>query len=1069
MMRTTALLFSLAWACAVHAQDHQRIADRVARIDAFYAEERYADVIREVDALIKEAPGTPYADSLHAYLYKYGRAHRKVKDAAAGIAAAERIYGLVKERNHANHEVLALFDLSWTYYDAGEMRQSARVDSIAVVVADGDPSVSLAQRGRARQYLAFDYGALGEYSNSRKWALSAIALYEQSDSIPPAQRAESYTAVGVANWHLGRIRAAEEYYLKAIEVLGDGEEEVILARKVSTNGNLGVLWQNAGDLTRARNYYQASLGYGARIIASTKDQFTRDEAIVHRSKTYLNLATVYHQLGDLGRARELLEIAFRDRSSVLQADDPQLLVVQDRLADLEVSAGDLFKAEALTNVYLTACERKFGTRSEEYIRAASRLGEIADLKGEAARADSLLGLSIAAGLSTADAGTDMLLAQTLRSRARARVKAGRFAEAQADLLHARRIHVRTYDSAHFKVADVDISLAEAAYAAGDHAATLRHARSALGILQDRLLAARTSKVPMAFLDPHLLPDAVYWRVAAERKLGKAASGEWNELIDLAIHALSSNKSTMTDEASKLLLIGAQKRLFDLAMDIAFDQYVAAPGTAAVERFLRLSEADRTILLKQRLNAFAGIRFAGIPDSVIAREQELIAALEVDEADRSFATEISTRERAYAEFMARLEKEHPAYFSLRYGEATVGLEELRARLLKPGRRIVSYARTDEALYALVISVDDARLVRLDANGLSDQVKLLNASIGARDATGYVRAAAALGNAVYGPIASLVGNDELLIIPDGELHVVNFEALLTGEAAGDFRSSLLLQRHAIAYLLSATTAVQFAGLAEGRAAGALALAPGFTDDVKQAYLASIKDSSLIDRRYLRYVRQPFALRTAKGMGGTLNADLMLGGDASERGFRANAERYGILHLGTHAEMNAASPMYSRLVLSKDGEGVDPDADGYLHAYEIYELDLRAQLAVLTACETGTGLNDGEGVRSLGYSFAYAGCPSLVMSLWSIDEKTSSEIIARFYEHLADGLPKHQALRRAKLDHLEKASKELRMPHYWAGLVLVGDVEPVALSTTRWWLWVAGGLLLAGLLVYFIRSRR
>jgi CHAT domain-containing protein len=158
-----------------------------------------------------------------------------------------------------------------------------------------------------------------------------------------------------------------------------------------------------------------------------------------------------------------------------------------------------------------------------------------------------------------------------------------------------------------------------------------------------------------------------------------------------------------------------------------------------------------------------------------------------------------------------------------------------------------------------------------------------------------------------------------------------------------------------------------------------------------------------------------------------------------------------------MNATSPMYSRLVLSKSGVAVDSEADGYLHAYEIYELDLRAQLAVLTACETGIGKNeDGEGVRSLGYSFAYAGCPSLVMSLWKIDEKVSSEIISRFYEYLAEGMPKHLALRQAKLDHLANSPEELTSPYYWAGMVLVGDVSPLEVGSFwgqwRWWVLAA-----------------
>ena len=369
-----------------------------------------------------------------------------------------------------------------------------------------------------------------------------------------------------------------------------------------------------------------------------------------------------------------------------------------------------------------------------------------------------------------------------------------------------------------------------------------------------------------------------------------------------------------------------------------------------------------------------------------------------------------------------------------------------------RDLLVYAVTNEQLNMLVIRADTAVLMHASRKGLADAVKALNDAVIAREAEAYAEAAYGLYSMVFAPVASLLHQPELLIIPDGELQQVNFEALLVDPGIKDFQKNLLIQRYAIAYLLSATTAVQFVDLARERANGVLAIAPGFTDELKQDYVARTKDPALVDRDFLNYVRQPFAVRTAQGLGGSMNARVMVGDEASERGFRASADQYGILHLGTHAEMNATSPMYSRLVLSKDGQGVDPDADGYLHAYEIYELDLRAQLAVLTACETGTGTADAEGVRSLGYSFAYAGCPSLVMSLWNIDEKVSSEIIARFYENLADGMPKHLALRQAKLDHLAVADDELALPYYWAGLVLVGDVDPVRIGGPLlrygWW---------------------
>jgi hypothetical protein len=95
-----------------NGQDLKPLADRHARINTLYEKEKYGETIKEIDAQLKEVAGTSYADSLHRYLYKYGRAYHKAKDADAGVAAAERIYALVKQRRNANHELEALFDLS---------------------------------------------------------------------------------------------------------------------------------------------------------------------------------------------------------------------------------------------------------------------------------------------------------------------------------------------------------------------------------------------------------------------------------------------------------------------------------------------------------------------------------------------------------------------------------------------------------------------------------------------------------------------------------------------------------------------------------------------------------------------------------------------------------------------------------------------------------------------------------------------------------------------------------------------------------------------------------------------
>src|SRR5690606_23061669 len=441
--------------------------------------------------------------------------------------------------------------------------------------------------------------------------------------------------------------------------------------------------------------------------------------------------------------------------------------------------------------------------------------------------------------------------------------------------------------------------------------------------------------------------------------------------------------------------------------------------------------------------------------------------------RSTAHDLHRAEQQYADLLRVIEREHPAYYALRYGETRVSLKQLREEVVAPERDLLLYAMGDDHLYMMVVRQDTTVLLRRGRAGLEAAVKALNSAIAERLDGAYAEAAHTLYKMIFEPVEPFLRNTELMVVPVGPLHNVNFEVLLARPAtAGDFRQQLLLQRHAIAYLLSATTAVQFAHLGKRRSGKVLALAPGFTDDLKQDYLSEVKDTALVDRAYLRFVRQPFAVRSAQQLGGLLSARVMVGDDANETDFREQASAYSILHLGTHAEMNAASPLYSKLVLSKNGEGVTADGDGYLHAYEIYELDLQAQLAVLTACATGAGRDDeGEGVRSLGYSFAFAGCPSLVVSLWNIDEKVSSEIISRFYANLAAGMPKHLALRKAKLQHLSEAPEELASPYYWAGLVLVGDVAPVHISTWKrhapWW--IASALLLGGLGWYLLKRRQ
>jgi CHAT domain-containing protein len=194
------------------------------------------------------------------------------------------------------------------------------------------------------------------------------------------------------------------------------------------------------------------------------------------------------------------------------------------------------------------------------------------------------------------------------------------------------------------------------------------------------------------------------------------------------------------------------------------------------------------------------------------------------------------------------------------------------------------------------------------------------------------------------------------------------------------------------------------------------------------------------------------------------------ASKQLFTKNAKEHKIIHIGTHAESNNVSPELSRLVFAKNvGDSLDIN-DNYLYTYEIYDQNLSSHLAILTACDTGKPTyQPGEGMISLAHAFNYAGSESVLTSLWQIDEKSSNEILERFYGHLSEGKPKHVALRLAKLDYLAHGQGRTLHPQYWAGLVLMGDTSPVELSRPAFWLlWVVAVLTLVFVAMVFLKRK-
>jgi CHAT domain-containing protein len=211
-------------------------------------------------------------------------------------------------------------------------------------------------------------------------------------------------------------------------------------------------------------------------------------------------------------------------------------------------------------------------------------------------------------------------------------------------------------------------------------------------------------------------------------------------------------------------------------------------------------------------------------------------------------------------------------------------------------------------------------------------------------------------------------------------------------------------------------------------------------------------------------PVSLRPLKGakeevknIATLFRGNYFLDSTATKYRFRKEAPYYSILHLATHALVNDSLPAYSGLAFAKQGKQED---SRFLYAYELYNLKLKADLVVLSACNTGYGkIQKGEGVMSLARGFAYAGCPTIVVSLWPAVDKPTASIMQRFYRGIHEGLTKDEALHHAKLQYLKTSDARLANPYLWANLVLIGDSAPLHQSSSSPFFWLA--ILIAGLL--------
>jgi CHAT domain-containing protein/Tfp pilus assembly protein PilF len=381
------------------------------------------------------------------------------------------------------------------------------------------------------------------------------------------------------------------------------------------------------------------------------------------------------------------------------------------------------------------------------------------------------------------------------------------------------------------------------------------------------------------------------------------------------------------------------------------------------------------------------------------------------------------------FRTALFASHPELKAQRGEVSPPSPAEAAALVTDAASAILEYVVTEERTYLFVLTKGSPPLqvhtLEIARKDLGRRVSAFRERLGRRSLD-VRRPAVQLYELLLGPARKqIAGKTKLVIVSDDVLWDVPFQAL---EVAG---GRYLVEDYAVSYAPS-ITALRVMASRRKEPAGQLELL---------AVGNPALDKPAVERLHSIYRGEalgplPHAEREVRSLAelyGRERSRVYVGADAREERVKAEAGRYRVLHLATHGILNDASPMYSQLVLSP--EGGSGKEDGLLEAWEVIDLDLKADLAVLSACETGRGrAGAGEGLIGLSWAFFVAGCPATVASQWKVESASTTELMLAFHRRLRAGASKAGALRAAALKLLRDS--RYRHPFYWAGFVIVGD---------------------------------
>ncbi|MCP4438338.1 MAG: CHAT domain-containing protein [Aureispira sp.] len=552
-----------------------------------------------------------------------------------------------------------------------------------------------------------------------------------------------------------------------------------------------------------------------------------------------------------------------------------------------------------------------------------------------------------------------------------------------------------------------------------------------------------------------------------------------EKSDSICKYILSEHVSPNDQKEFLSLFG---NIYNQSQKICWDLYALTNKEKYLDRGFYFSEQYKSFLLKDALKVGEALSFGGVPTEIRQQQQNIrkeLASLKAELLElkaNNDTINIPIKSKAILDLgnqlntlKKQIEKDYAKYHKFKNGDAPISTSLVQEQLLDPNTVLLEYMVGDSATVLHVITKDKIQVYKtINQRSLSRKIKQLllklknpllsDLELFAKDASDLYKLL------LKQPLSNLPEEvNKLIIIPDKDLVNLPFEILLTSDGGQPTlpynKLPYLIRKYTVNYSYSAAL------LHENKKEKPIASA-------KILAMAASYDTSIITNTsrmpYIQKMRKtldslPYATAEIEYLERVYEGRFLYGEAANEQRFKQLADSFSIIHLALHGLTNKSMPMFSGLFFSENSDTLE---DNMLFLHEISNLDLKTNMVVLSACETGIGrYAEGEGALSLARAFMYAGTPSIIMSLWSVNDLSTKVLMTTFYKQLSQGITKDEALRQAKLQYLDSQKGLAAHPALWAAFVHLGDTQsitiPKKISNMPLYLGI-GGLLLAALIL-------